>query len=278
MISRMDVFEFAEHILLDGTLESKLLDPQNIDWSLTTQRTSQRVIIPRRDEKIAFSEEQTKFPKRGALKDKKQRGKALHFFANHELLAIEMMASAILLFPSQPISSFKSLVDTISEEQTHLQLYIERMNEFGIQFGDFPLNQFFWSYMANIDDMESFYSIMALTFEQANLDFSLYYRELFKELEDHRTAEIMDIIYQDEIKHVARGRAHLAKVHIKEEQAESFWDYFLELLPSNLSADRAKGIVFDEMSRRKAGFDMNFINNLKNYRSDFKVTQRKEWK
>ncbi len=275
----MNVFEFAEHILNNGSLESKLISAEDIVWSTPlSKRESIRCDLPKRSLEIAFSEEQVKFPKKGALVDKLQRGKALHFFANHELLAIEMMASAILLFPNQPLSVHKSLVDTISEEQEHFRLYLKRMNEFGVHFGDYPLNQFFWSFMSKIHDIETFYNVVSLTFEQANLDFALFYRDLFYELEDEATANIMNTIYVDEIKHVARGRAHLSKAKISENEAESFWDYFLSLLPPPLNAERAKGIIFDEKGRRKAGFDEDYISSLKAYKSSFGVTQRKEWK
>jgi len=274
----MNVFEYAETILLKGDLKSKFVDGTQLDWNNVPKRSSQRIFFPHRSDQIIFSEEQIRFPKKGAMKDKKQRGKALHFFANHELLAIEMMAAAILLFPDEEQSVLKSLVDTISEEQLHLRLYIKRMNELGVQFGDFPLNQFFWSFMEKIENIKTFYTVVSLTFEQANLDFAHYYRDLFKELGDQETADIMNTIYTDEIKHVARGRAYLAKGLLHESQAESFWEYFLSLLPYPLSADRAKGIIFDEKGRERAGLDLNYISNLKKFKSNFKVTQRKEWK
>jgi uncharacterized ferritin-like protein (DUF455 family) len=276
----MDVFEFASEIIFKGDLKSKLTDGKQINWESIPQRVPVTLEFPERDDSISFSEEQIKFPKKGALQKEKQRGKALHFFANHELLAIEMMAASILLFPNQKLSVLKSLVDTISEEQYHFKLYLERMKDFGVEFGDYPLNQFFWSFMTSISNVEEFYSVVALTFEQANLDFALYYKTLFYDIGDPKTAEIMDIIYRDEIKHVARGKAYLSKVRSLDtnNSFESFWDYFLSLLPSNLSPERAKGIIFDEDGRKKAGLSEDFIKTLKSYKSDFKITQRKEWK
>jgi len=274
----MNIFDFAEAILLNGSLESKLLDGSEIDWNDFPKRESQRIFYPNRVNEITFSKEQMKFPKKGALRDRKQRGKALHFFANHELLAIEMMAAAIILFPDEDLFVYKGLVDTISEEQLHLNLYCKRMNELGVSFGEYPLNHFFWSFMEKSDDIETFYTVISLTFEQANLDFALYYRNVFSELGDDETSDIMNIIYNDEIKHVARGRAYVAKSFLKESQAQSFWEYFLDILPSPLTADRAKGIVFDEKGRERAGLDRDYISHLKDFKSSFKITRRKEWK
>lgn len=272
------VYDYAKTILLGDVLEDKLLEGSSIDWDKSTSFEALRVKLPGRSGRISLSEEQEKFPKKGALRDKSQRGKALHFFANHELLAIEMMAQALLLFPEASQATQRSLVETITEEQKHFSLYCERMNEFGVEFGDFPLNQFFWSFMGKIEDLETFYNVVSLTFEQANLDFALFYKTIFEELGDEKTADILNIVYTDEIKHVARGRAFLGKSHVKKELPETFFEYFLSLLPSPLTADRAKGIVFDEQGRKKAGLSEEYINSLRDYQSAFKITKRKQWK
>ena len=186
----MKLYEFASHILKKGDLSSKLTSAQQIVWEESETWVSERYETPARSPEICFSEQQIKFPGKGALKDPLQRGKALHFFANHELLAIEMMAQALLLFPELSLPQRKSLVMTISEEQKHFSMYLSRMQELGVSFGDYPLNQFFWSFMANIENPDQFYSVISLTFEQANLDFASHYKELFKDLGDLRTYSI----------------------------------------------------------------------------------------
>lgn len=271
----MKLYEFASTILKEGSLSSKLLSPQKIHWDELECWESERVDYPSRDNRIAFSEEQIKFPGKGALKDSRQRGKALHFFANHELLAIEMMAQALLLFPELTLAQRKSLVMTLGEEQKHFSLYLSRMQELGTSFGDYPLNQFFWSFMSEIKTPEQFFSVISLTFEQANLDFASYYMELFKEIGDERTYSILKEVYEDEIKHVARGRTELLK---NVSHANELWDFYCENLPENLTPARAKGIVFDDEARAKSGLPQGFISSLKEYRNSFSVTDRKQWK
>lgn len=86
-----------------------------------------------------------KFPKVNRLNETDKKAMALHSFANHELLAIEMMASAILLYPhatDEDVRFKRGIVTALKEEQKHLGLYIKRLNELGYQFGDFPLNDF----------------------------------------------------------------------------------------------------------------------------------------
>lgn len=270
----MKVSEFAKYILSNGKLQDKLISVESIS-EFDSSFNPVRFPKPLREGNLTFSEEQVKFPKKGALKNKNERGKALHFFANHELLAIEMMAQALLLFPNLGEKSQKLLLKTISEEQTHMSLYIRRMEDFGVSFGDYPLNDFFWSYMEKVQTIEEFFSVISLTFEQANLDFCLHYMNVFKELGDNETADILEIIYRDEIKHVARGRL---EVDERREFDETLWEYYQKVLPEPLSPARAKGIGYDKEGRRKAGFEDQFIKNLEDFRDDFSVTNRRQWK
>lgn len=271
----MNVFEFAQQILLQGSLESKLLDPCLIDWNSVDRPDPLRVKEPVRNEDISFSSEQVKFPGKGALKDLKQRGKALHFFANHELLAIEMMAQALLIFTDWTLSQQKLLVKTLAEEQKHFSLYIDRMKDFGVSFGDYPLNSFFWNFMDKIETSDQFFSVISLTFEQANLDFARHYMKVFSEIGDEKTFDILNEVYQDEVRHVARGRTELIK---NIDDPEELWAFYCACLPENLTPSRAKGIVFDHEGRKKAGLDSYFIDSLHNYKNNFNVTNRKQWK
>ncbi len=271
----MTLYDYANTILMGESLEDKLLSSVDIVWDEMETWQPERCDMPGRSSQIAFSEDQIKFPSKEALRVDKEKGKALHFFANHELLAIEMMAQALLLFPELLISQKKLLVSTIEEEQKHFMLYSERMGEFGVNFGDYPLNSFFWSFMSEIHSADQFYSVVALTFEQANLDFAHFYKELFKKLGDIKTYQILEEVYQDEIKHVARGRVELQK---KVNSADELWAYYCENLPGKLTPARAKGIHFDNFGRAKAGLNPHFIENIKNYKNTFSVTNRKQWK
>ena len=85
------------------------------------------------------------------------------------------------------------------------------MGELGVDFGDYPLNDFFWKQIGHIDKKEKFLAVMSLTFEAANLDFCLFYQEVFKEVDDLESAKIMEVIFEDEISHVKLGLNFLNK-------------------------------------------------------------------
>ena len=232
--------------------------------------------LPGRCEQISFSEKQIRFP-RGHFHEKEKIAIALSSFANHELMAIEMMAAALLMFPhdtAELLSMKKGIINTIKDEQKHFSLYNNRLKEFGYEFGHFPISNFFWSYMKKIGTPASFFSFMALTIENANLDFSHYYEKIFREIGDFKTADIMKVVYEDEISHVALGGHYLGKW----KEDKSLWEYYKETLPWPITPARAKGKQFVAEARKKAKLDEDFIQQLESYQDEFPITKRKEWK
>jgi uncharacterized ferritin-like protein (DUF455 family) len=267
--------EYARQILEGENLSDKLLSSKDIIFSESLEQYTLPE-NPGRTNRLVFNNEQVKFPRSASFHLEERRGLALHFFANHELLAIEMMAAALLLYPdtNRDMLLFKKgLVKTIQDEQKHLKLYINRMKDFGIEMGDFPLNDFFWRSMDKLKTPSHFYSAMALTFESANLDFAQYYAESFKAVEDFETAKIMKIVLDDEISHVALGAHWLNQWR----GDKDLWSYYKTHLPGVMTPARAKGIHFDKTIRSRVGLDESFIDSLDNFRDEFKVTNRKNW-
>lgn len=273
----MNICEYAAQILNGPNIEDKLISSKEITDFSFSNREFNLPKTPGRSTKISFSEKQIKFPKKNTLHIDENKALALHFFANHELLAIEMMAAAILRYPVRSDDDLKikrGLIATIEDEQKHFSLYCNRMKDWGVSFGDYPLNNFFWRQMGKLETVAQFFSLMSLTFEAANLDFSLYYKNIFTELNDMKTAKILNIVYEDEISHVALGRKWLDSW----KNDKTLWLYYLELLPDLITPSRSKGIMFDRKGRERAGLDKDYIDQAENFDDSFKVTKRKEWK
>lgn len=265
-------YDFARTILLGENLEDKYFSAP-INW--TEYIPFDLPERPARNEKIAFSDKQIKFPKGPNLNQKQNTAIALHSFANHELLAIEMMAAAILIYPhsnDEDIRFKKGIVSALKDEQKHLALYISRLNELGYKFGDFPLNDFFWKQMPKLKTPSQYTAVMSLTFEAANLDFAQYYAKIFRDFGDTKTAEILDIVLEDEISHVAFG-AHWMK---RWREDKELWNYYLSCLPHPLTPARSKGIGFDPAIHNRAMNDDAFTHSLDLFEDDFKITNR--WK
>jgi uncharacterized ferritin-like protein (DUF455 family) len=181
-------------------------------------------------------------------------------------MATEIFAWALLKFQNIPDKSRQDLFCSLQEEQKHLKLYLERMQELGIEFGERPLNGIFWKYIPLMPSFEKFSAIMSLSFEGANLDYATIYKKTFEQYEDEKTAEIMEIVFLDELKHVKRGLKVLQR---RENQSISEWDYFLSLLDHPFTPRRAKGYFYIPDTRRKVGFTEEFILKLAEYKDEF---------
>ena len=262
--------EILKQILYGGSLKDKLsgasLRASDVEWdsgvveNLPDSPGREGVLRPLTDSHA--SDKKTRFPKKSELKNLSSRGMLLHFFANHELLAIETMAYTLLKFPEAPLEFKKGVMKTLQDEQRHLGLYVERMHEFGVELGQVPLNLYFWNILKTMHSPLDFVTRMSLTFEQANLDFALEYAEIFrKEIADEKTAALLKQVHDDEVKHVAHG------VHWFKEwkpSGESEWESYQKLLPFPLTPRRAKGAhYFSALSREQAGLSADYIQNLK---------------
>ena len=172
------------------------------------------------------------FPGLRGLDDEEGRGKVLHFFANHELLATELMALVLLRFPEAPPAFRRGVLHTLREEQEHVRLYLDRMKACGIAFGDLPVSGYFWRSVAPMRAPMDFVTGLSLTFEQANLDFARVFSRGFAEAGDPETAALLQRILHDEIGHVAHG---LKWFRLWKDPAADDWDAFCGALRFPLS-------------------------------------------
>ena len=260
----MELCEFAERILFATTLEEKLECPATI----TDERPGLPVVAPEmpgRPPELRFKPQGTgraDFPGVHRLEQERERGRLLHFFANHELLATELMALVLLRFPEAPAAFRRGVLQTLKDEQEHTQLYLRRMSECGIRFGELPVSGYFWRAIAGMESPMDYVAGLSLTFEQANLDFARYYGRSFGTVGDSATARLLDRIYHDEIGHVAYGLKWFRRWKKPE---ESDWDAFCRQLKFPLSPQRAKGLRLNVEGRKAAGLDPAFIDELNVY-------------
>lgn len=200
------------------------------------------------------------FPKVNRMDETAERGKMLHFLANHELLATELMALVLLKFPNAPAEFRQGVYETMREEQAHTLMYMRRMKECGMEFGELPVNDYFWRMVAPMECPMDFVSRLSLVFEQANLDYSLHYGRLFREVGDTGTAAVLDKIYQDEIGHVGHGLKWFRKW---KDEGLTDWAAFKKQLHFPLTLARAKGMApYDREGRELAGIDAEWVDEL----------------
>lgn len=260
----MELREFAEQILFATTLEEKLQTPDVI----TDERPGTALVTPEapsRPANLLFKPHaagKSEFPGLHRLEEATERGKLLHFFGNHELLATELMALVLLKFPDAPAAFRKGVLQTLKDEQEHTRLYMERMAACGVQLGDFPVSGYFWRCVAPMEHPIDYVAGLCLTFEQANLDFAGHYSRSFATVGDADSAKLLEKIYRDEIGHVAYGLKWFRRW---KNPSESDWEAFCRTLKFPLSPQRAKGFTLNVAGRKAAGFDPQFIAEMNVY-------------
>ncbi|MBM3198805.1 MAG: ferritin-like domain-containing protein, partial [Chlamydiae bacterium] len=247
----MEVREWCIRILSADTLEEKLLLPP----SLTDEVPGPPMIwdTPTRPRGLEFKRhsKEEKLPSQGELAEADKRAICLHRFAGHELLAVEIMAAALLAFPTAPPSFRKGLIHTLKEEQGHVQLYQDRLQALGVELGDMPLYKHFWRYVPFlITSPIRYVSVMSLTFEMANLDFAPTYQRSFAKHGDALSALLMQRIAEDEIRHVSFGMTWIKK---STPMGHSSWDTWRAHTPDLLLPKRARGPFFHQELRQRAG-------------------------
>ena len=111
----MELREFAERVLFSTSLEEKLQRPDCI----TDNRPGSAIVTPTapgRPRELIFKPTGTargEFPGTRHLEQNHERGRLLHFFGNHELLATELMALVLLKFPDAPTAFRKGVFETL---------------------------------------------------------------------------------------------------------------------------------------------------------------------
>lgn len=259
----MELSDFAKRILFSCEMEEKLCPPGELT-DVQPFHPQDLPLRPGRPAVLDFdrwkSAAKVSFPSKAELLDPVKVGVLLHFFANHELLALELMALALLKFPDAPAAFRMGVAKTMLDEQRHLSSYLAQMREVGVELGDIPVNDFFWSQCASMKTPMDYVARMSLTFEQANLDFAAYFRDVLRDIGQHRTADLLQSVLDDEIGHVKHGLVWFRRW---KSDSQSDWRAFCEALGGEINAARAKGSVFREDFRLKAGLDQDFIDELK---------------
>ncbi len=258
--------QYCLAIVESGDLATKLTPPPSLRLSDDEPGPAYVVDGPARSADLVMQEGADKLPRPGQLSDPNNRILCLERFAHHELQAVELFAWALLAFPELPPALRRGWLQILTEEQDHCQLYLDRLEALGGTFGGTPLSNYFWKSVPSIMSAEkpplAFLCTMGLTLEQANLDFSLLYRDAFREAGDEESAQALQKIHDDEIGHVKMARVWLERLTDFSSDLEAYNAH----VPFPFGVRRAKGKRFDVSARRKAGLSKDFIEGVRSAR------------
>lgn len=266
---------FCLRILESGDLESKLappLDRQGLPLSDTPSGPPIRIERPVRNPGLRMRGGSDRLPRPGQLVDRASRIRCLARFAHHELMAVEYFAWALLRWPELPAPLRRGLLTALADEQRHCRLYLERLAAHGGDFESDDHSDYFWrqapAIAASPAGPRAFLAAMGLTLEQANLDFTLTYRDAFAAAGDSESAAVCQLVHDEEIGHVALAARWLVRLSGSEAaSADHDLDLYLESVPFPLGPARAKGRRFELTPRRRAGLSPRLIEHVRRARS-----------
>lgn len=274
-----DVRGFCIRLLGNGDLETKLAPPTCLDGSPLTDAVPGPALAierPARGVGLELAAGAPPLPRPGELVSIEARASCLARFAHHELMAAELFAWALLRWPGLPAELRRGWLAALRDEQKHCGLYLERLYAHGSRLSDHLLSDYFWkqapAIAASPHGPRAFLSAMGLTFEQANLDFSLVYRDAFREAGDEASAQACQVVHDDEVGHVALAARWLERLS-PPNRTET--ERYHEAVPFPLSAARAKARRFDVAARRRAGLGEEYIDYVRRARSTQETQPRR---
>ncbi len=144
----------------------------------------------------------------------KGRATLLHAIAHIEFNAIDLAFDMAVRFSKKVadlgLDSRKFAADWIKvggDEARHFGLINSRLNELGCQYGDFPAHDGLWEAAENTaNNFLARLVVAPLILEARGLDVTPGMIERLTAENDQKSAEILTIIYNDEIGHVACGK------------------------------------------------------------------------
>ncbi len=265
--SIQSVRAFCLTLLESGSLEAKMRPPLTAaggELDDTHPGPAVRLDQPARDAELRPRSGGESLPPRGRLLTEAAQIVCLQRFAHHELLAVELFAWALLTWPDMPSLLRRSMLATLADEQRHLGMYLGRLTAHDSHLGEAPLSDYLWRHVPALRDHPagpaSFLAAMGLTFEQANLDFTLAYGEGFRAGGDDDTVSVLARVHHDEIGHVRMAWRWLRRLRGQNTDPVAIYE---ECVPLPLGAGRAKGHPFDTVSRRSAGLPEELIEHVR---------------
>lgn len=252
------VERWAWDYVLTTSLAHKLSPPTPPDvWQ--SSAVPNRLTAPGRPPELRVV---TKAKKTRGLSAPLGRARALHTFVHHELQAAELMAWAILAFPSAPLELRKGLVRIALDETRHMQMFEKEIVRLGWAIGDFPVRDWFWERVAACPDPASFVAVMGLGLESANLEHAATFAEKFRQAGDEESARVQEVVGLEEIAHVRFGVKWFTEL-----TGGVDFDTWVKALPAPLSPLLMRGRPLQRQARLRAGQPAQFIDELEAWQS-----------
>lgn len=185
----------------------------------------------------------------------------IHALAHIELNAIDLALDIVARFCGQPVprSFFDGWMTVAMEEAKHFGLLSRRLAELGSRYGAMPAHDGLWQAVeATAHDLTARLAIVPLILEARGLDVTPSLLLKLNEVGDPETAAILEIIYNDEKKHVAIGAKWFRFLCARQrvDPAMRFQELVRECFRGEVKAP------FNDRARAEAGLTPTFYRSL----------------
>lgn len=134
------------------------------------------------------------------------RERMLHAFAHIEFNAINLALDAAYRFRQMPQEFVHDWLLVASEEAKHFQLLNAYLSELGTPYGHYPAHNGLWDMVQKTrHDVLHRMALVPRVMEARGLDVTPGMMQRFGQLNDQRAVSILQVIYEDEVGHVAIG-------------------------------------------------------------------------
>ena len=133
----------------------------------------------------------------------------LHAIAHIELNAVDLAWDLIARFANAdlPRAFYDDWIGVAADEGRHFNLLSARLNELGACYGDLPAHDGLWqAAMDTADDLTARLAIVPMVLEARGLDVTPAMAHKLRNGGDSPSADILQLILEDEISHVAAGQ------------------------------------------------------------------------
>ncbi len=189
--------------------------------------------------------------KKRKLSTPEGRAVLIHALAHIEFNAINLALDAAYRFQQLPDAYLSDWLQVAADEARHFGLLRQRLQAHGFDYGDFPAHNGLWSMACKTahDPLERM-ALVPRVMEARGLDVTPGMITRFDALGDAETADVLRIIWQDEVTHVEIGNRWFH--HLCQERAldpeSTFYALVEQHMPGGLRGP------FHLEGRRKAGF------------------------
>ena len=136
------------------------------------------------------------------------RAAMLHAIAHIELNAVDLHWDMVARFPDTdfPIGFFDDWVKSADEESKHFKLLTDRLADYGSYYGALPAHAGMWqSAEVTAHDILGRLAVVPMVLEARGLDVTPGMIKLFRQAKDNDTVAALEVIYSEEVAHVAYG-------------------------------------------------------------------------